>query len=61
MRLNKIVLFLSVFTLITWNACRKAETNASTHAGIRTLRIVDGPDEVHLRDIARLELKSYLP
>jgi len=24
------------------------------------LRIVDGPDEVHLRDIARLELKSYL-
>ena len=34
---------------------------AAMYAGIRTLRIVDGPDEVHLRDIARLELKSYLP
>ena len=33
---------------------------ASMYAGIRTLRIVDGPDEVHIRDIARLELKSYL-
>lgn len=33
---------------------------ATMYAGIRTLRIVDGPDEVHLRDIARLELKSYL-
>jgi len=33
---------------------------AAMYAGIRTLRIVDGPDEVHLRDIARLELKSYL-
>jgi alkylation response protein AidB-like acyl-CoA dehydrogenase len=33
---------------------------AEMYAGIRTLRIVDGPDEVHLRDIARLELKSYL-
>jgi len=31
---------------------------ASMFAGIRTLRIVDGPDEVHLRDIARLELKN---
>ncbi|MFM7355756.1 MAG: acyl-CoA dehydrogenase family protein [Actinomycetota bacterium] len=34
---------------------------AAMYAGIRTLRIVDGPDEVHLRDVARLELKSYLP
>ena len=34
---------------------------AAMYAGIRTLRIVDGPDEVHLRDIARLELTSYLP
>ena len=34
---------------------------AAMYAGIRTLRIVDGPDEVHLRDIARLELKTYLP
>jgi len=33
---------------------------AAMYAGVRVLRIVDGPDEVHLRDIARLELKSYL-
>jgi acyl-CoA dehydrogenase len=33
---------------------------ASMYAGIRTLRIVDGPDEVHVRDIARLEIKPYL-
>ena len=26
---------------------------AAMYAGIRTLRIVDGPDEVHIRDIAR--------
>ncbi len=31
---------------------------AAMYAGIRTLRIADGPDEVHLRDIARLELKD---
>ena len=31
---------------------------AAMFAGIRTLRIVDGPDEVHLRDIARIEIKS---
>jgi acyl-CoA dehydrogenase len=30
---------------------------AAMYAGIRTLRIVDGPDEVHLRDIARMEIK----
>jgi len=30
------------------------------YAGIRTLRIVDGPDEVHIRDVARLEIKPYL-
>ena len=34
---------------------------AAMYAGVRVLRIVDGPDEVHIRDIARLELKSYLP
>lgn len=33
---------------------------AAMYAGIRTLRIADGPDEVHLRDIARLELKARL-
>ena len=33
---------------------------AAMYAGVRVLRIVDGPDEVHLRDVARLELKSYL-
>jgi acyl-CoA dehydrogenase len=33
---------------------------AAMFAGIRTLRIVDGPDEVHIRDIARLEIKPYL-
>jgi len=33
---------------------------ARLYAGIRTLRIVDGPDEVHIRDIARLEIKPYL-
>ena len=33
---------------------------AAMYAGVRTLRIVDGPDEVHLRDIARLELKPYI-
>lgn len=33
---------------------------AGMYAGIRALRIADGPDEVHLRDIARLELKGSL-
>jgi acyl-CoA dehydrogenase len=33
---------------------------AAMFAGIRVLRIVDGPDEVHLRDLARLELKPYI-
>jgi acyl-CoA dehydrogenase len=33
---------------------------ASMYAGVRALRIVDGPDEVHIRDIARLEIKPYL-
>ncbi len=34
---------------------------AGMYAGIRSLRIADGPDEVHLRDIARLELKDHSP
>ena len=33
---------------------------AGMYAGIRTLRIVDGPDEVHIRDVARLEINPYL-
>ena len=30
---------------------------AAMWAGLRSLRIADGPDEVHLRDVARLELR----
>ena len=33
---------------------------AEMWAGLRTLRLADGPDEVHLRDVARLELKGHL-
>ena len=33
---------------------------AALYAGIRTLRIVDGPTEVHIRDIARLEIKPRI-
>jgi acyl-CoA dehydrogenase len=32
---------------------------ASSYAGIRTLRLADGPDEVHCRTIARLELGKH--
>jgi acyl-CoA dehydrogenase len=32
---------------------------AAAYANARTLRIVDGPDEVHNRTIASLELKKY--
>jgi acyl-CoA dehydrogenase len=34
---------------------------AEMWAGLRTLRFADGPDEVHLRSIAREQLKPYLP
>jgi len=34
---------------------------ASTWAGIRTLRLADGPDEVHNRAIARLEFAKHAP
>jgi acyl-CoA dehydrogenase len=34
---------------------------ASMWAHARTLRMADGPDEVHKRSIARRELKRYLP
>jgi alkylation response protein AidB-like acyl-CoA dehydrogenase len=33
---------------------------ARMYAGLRTMRIVDGPDEVHARAIARAEFKKYL-
>jgi len=33
---------------------------AGMYAGIRTLRLADGPDEVHERTIARLEAKRWL-
>jgi len=33
---------------------------AQMYAGLRTLRIADGPDEVHLRSVARVELGRYL-
>ncbi len=32
---------------------------ARAYASARTLRIVDGPDEVHNRAIARLEMRKY--
>ena len=34
---------------------------AGMWAGIRTLRLADGPDEVHKNQIARFELKKYMP
>jgi acyl-CoA dehydrogenase len=34
---------------------------ARLYAGIRTLRLADGPDEVHKMTIARQELRRYDP
>ncbi len=34
---------------------------ASMYAGIRTLRLADGPDEVHRRQVAKRELGRYTP
>jgi acyl-CoA dehydrogenase len=34
---------------------------AALYARLRTLRIVDGPDEVHLRVIAKAEFEKYAP
>jgi alkylation response protein AidB-like acyl-CoA dehydrogenase len=33
---------------------------ARMYSGMRTLRIADGPDEVHRRTVARLEMKKQL-
>ncbi|VEU44407.1 unnamed protein product [Pseudo-nitzschia multistriata] len=33
---------------------------ASAWAGMRTLRIADGPDEVHRRSVARIEIKKWV-
>lgn len=32
---------------------------AAAWAGIRTLRLADGPDEVHARSIAKMEFKAH--
>ena len=32
---------------------------AAMYAGVRTLRLADGPDEVHRRAIAKLEIRKY--
>ena len=34
---------------------------ASAYAHLRTLRLADGPDEVHKMSIARRELAPYFP
>jgi len=34
---------------------------ASMYAGLRTLRLADGPDEVHRNAIAKLEINRYAP
>ena len=40
-------------------ACRQDFGLAASWAGIRTLRLADGPDEVHNRAIARIEFAKH--
>jgi hypothetical protein len=38
----------------------KILTLAKMYTNARTMRLVDGPDEVHNRAIARIEMKKYI-
>ena len=49
---------LTIFTAVSISWSDDAGL-AKAYAGIRTLRLADGPDEVHNRAIARLELRKY--
>ena len=46
----------TLFMALAWLASTQL---AGSWAGIRTLRLADGPDEVHRNQIARLELKKF--
>ena len=42
-----------------WRCANCSRPLASAYAGIRSLRLADGPDEVHHGTIARLELAKH--